>query len=118
MLNSVLVLIGGFFGAVSRFGVSQWMNPRFSSAFPVATLAVNLSGAFLLGLLVGSGIGEMWLRLLGTGFMGAFTTFSTFKLENIELLAEKKWKLLIGYLAASYIGGVFLAFIGMTIGLL
>lgn len=117
ILESVLVLIGGFFGAIFRFGISQWVKKRFSFAFPVATLAVNLIGAFLLGFLVGSKVGAPWQTLLGTGFMGAFTTFSTFKLENIQLYVQRKWRLLAGYLAASYIGGIFLAFIGMAMGL-
>lgn len=116
ILNGALVAIGGFFGAVSRFGISQWVKKRYTFAFPVATLAVNLAGSFLLGLIIGSGIGKHWESLLGTGFMGAFTTFSTFKLENIEIHANRNWKVLLSYLAISYVGGVFLAFVGMSVG--
>lgn len=94
------------------------MNPRHAaSRFPLATLVVNLTGAFALGLLVGTGVGEMWQRLIGTGFLGAFTTFSTFSLENVELIKEKKWMSFACYLAASSIGGLVLAFIGILIGL-
>jgi CrcB protein len=115
ILNGMLVAIGGFFGAVSRFGVSQWVKKRYTFTFPVGTLAVNLIGSFLLGVIVESGIGE-WQSLLGTGFMGAFTTFSTFKLENIEIHAKRNWKVLISYLTICYIGGIFLAFLGMLLG--
>lgn len=116
-VNSVLVIVGGFFGAVSRFGVSQWIDRRFFPVFPYGTLIVNLTGAFLLGIIIGADLSTTWQLLLGIGFMGAFTTFSAFKLENIQLGVHKKWKVLAGYLAVSYIGGVFLAFLGLTIGM-
>lgn len=117
LVNGVLVAVGGFFGAISRFGVSQWVNWRLSPAFPVGTLVVNLLGALLLGVLIGSGIGDSWQKLLGTGFMGAFTTFSTFKLESIQLGTHRRWKSLVIYLAVSYIGGIFLAFLGLMVGM-
>lgn len=116
-MTIVLVMIGGFFGAFARFSISQLVKSRMSSAFPIATLLVNLIGAFLLGLIIGYGIDDTWKLLLGTGFMGAFTTFSTFKLENIQLHAKRNWKVLTGYLAISYIGGVFLAFAGIMLGI-
>ncbi|HET7616106.1 MAG TPA: CrcB family protein, partial [Bacillales bacterium] len=97
--------------------VGRFFNKRMSSAFPFATLAVNLLGAFLLGLIFGSGMDTVWQMMLGTGFMGAFTTFSTFKLENFVLLEHRKWNTLIVYLAASYGGGIFLAFAGIVIGM-
>lgn len=117
LASGVLVAVGGFFGAISRFGVSQWVNRRFAVAFPFATLAVNLVGSLLLGILVGSGLGDSWKMLWGVGFMGAFTTFSTFKLESIQLRARKHWKSLAVYMVVTYIGGIFLAFLGLIVGL-
>jgi fluoride exporter len=116
MLNVLLVGIGGFFGAISRFSVSQFINRRFSYRIPVATLFINLLGSFLLGLLIGIGIGGSALLLLGTGYMGAFTTFSTFKLEGIQLHIEKRKKDFFIYNAASYGGGIALAYIGIELG--
>lgn len=115
-MSALFVVIGGFFGAISRYGISQWVKKRYAPAFPFATLAVNLTGAFLLGFIVGSGIGTSWQRLLGTGFMGAFTTFSTFKLESIELHAKGNRDALVSYLAVSYVIGIFLAFVGLSLG--
>ncbi|HET7580941.1 MAG TPA: fluoride efflux transporter CrcB [Bacillales bacterium] len=115
-MNVILVAVGGFFGSISRYGVSQMVKKRYPTAFPLATFIVNLMGAFLLGWLIGSGTGRSWQLLLGTGFLGAFTTFSTFKLENIELHAEGNRKMMIIYLAVSYIGGILLAFAGLVIG--
>ncbi|MBT2655775.1 fluoride efflux transporter CrcB [Bacillus sp. ISL-18] len=116
MLTIVLVAVGGFFGAMSRFGLSNLIKGRHSTIFPLATLIINLLGSFLLGLLFGTNVDRSWSLLLGTGFMGAFTTFSTFKLENIQLFVQRKWKVLGLYLAISYTLGIFLAFIGMWAG--
>jgi len=110
----LLVGIGGFFGAIARFSFSNWMKKSYPSSFPIATLLINLIGAFLLGYIVG--LDKTWQLLLGTGFMGAFTTFSTFKLETIQLYADKKWKILTIYLGISYTFGILLAFLGMKLG--
>lgn len=115
-LNIALVAIGGFFGAVSRFGMTAWIKSKISTLFPIATLIINLIGAFLLGIIMGGNISNDWRLLFGTGFMGAFTTFSTFKLETIQLHMSKKWNVLILYLCISYTFGILLAFAGMRLG--
>lgn len=116
MINCLFVAVGGFFGAIARFGISKWMNSRFPSMFPIATLFVNLTGAFLLGLMIGKNMTHTFQLLFGTGFMGAFTTFSTFKLETIQLKIKGKWGLIGSYLFISYVGGMLLAFFGLYIG--
>ncbi|MGV3466069.1 MAG: fluoride efflux transporter CrcB [Heyndrickxia sp.] len=116
MINIALVAIGGFFGAISRFSLSNLIKSKTSSTFPFATLTVNLVGSFLLGIIIGANLANTWGLLLGTGFMGAFTTFSTFKLENIILHSNKNWKTLISYLVVSYTFGILLAFFGMKLG--
>ncbi|MEK3857036.1 fluoride efflux transporter CrcB [Cytobacillus sp. FSL H8-0458] len=117
-LYVLMVGIGGFFGAISRLWVSQFISKRFVSGFPAATLIINLFGSLLLGIMVGSGIKGGLFMLLGTGFMGAFTTFSTFKLEAIQLHIDKRKKELILYNVLSYGGGVLLAFLGIEMGVL
>ncbi|MBM7645576.1 CrcB protein [Scopulibacillus daqui] len=114
-INVLLVGIGGFFGAISRYWISGKFNKKGDLKFPYGTLIVNLVGAFLLGLITASSLSASWQVLLGTGFMGAFTTFSTFKLENIQMHLKRQRNVLIAYLAASYIGGIILAFLGMMI---
>ncbi|KAB2397773.1 fluoride efflux transporter CrcB [Bacillus cereus] len=114
--HALLVAIGGFFGAISRFGISNWFQKRNLSSFPIATFLINLTGAFLLGYILGKGIDKSWQLLLGTGFMGAFTTFSTFKLESIQLGANKRWGIFFLYIGASYIIGILLAFLGIQVG--
>ncbi|TMU87561.1 fluoride efflux transporter CrcB [Bacillus sp. BHET2] len=116
VVQGMMVAIGGFFGAISRFGVNRLFKKYYSSDFPYATLCVNVFGSFLLGYVIGTGINESGMLLLGTGFLGSFTTFSTFKLENIQLFVEKKWKPLVSYLLLSYTVGILFAFLGMTVG--
>lgn len=116
MIHSALVAIGGFFGAIARLGISNWFKKRYSSAFPLGTLFVNLLGAFLLGFIIGKGVNSSWQLLFGTGFMGAFTTFSTFKLESIQLYSNKNWRMIAIYLGITYTFGILFAFLGMKAG--
>lgn len=113
ILHSALVAIGGFFGAITRFGISNWFKKRYTSPFPFGTLFINLLGAFLIGLIIGKGANQTWQLLLGTGFMGAFTTFSTFKLETIQLYFGKNWGMIVVYLGITYTFGILFAFLGM-----
>lgn len=116
LLNSLLVAIGGCFGAISRFAVSNWMRKHASGRFPYGTLLVNLLGSFLLGLIGGHGWHPAIVLLFGTGFMGAFTTFSTFKLETLQLGLQKEWGVALLYLGVSYTAGILLAVVGFAVG--
>jgi fluoride exporter len=116
MMGILFVAIGGFFGAICRFFLSKQIQTKNKTAFPLGTLTVNLVGAFLLGLLVGMQIKGPLYSLLGIGFMGAFTTFSTFKLESEQLRKTKNRKILFGYLTISYMMGIILAICGLVIG--
>lgn len=117
LYHFLLVGIGGFFGAISRHKVSSWLNKKGTSAFPYGTITVNLLGSYLLGIIVGTNWDQSWQLFLGTGFMGAFTTFSTFKLENIQMHFAQRWPVLISYITLSYGGGILLAFLGMLVGM-
>jgi fluoride exporter len=112
MVNVLLICIGGFCGAISRFAVSGWSKKHFPSLFPYGTLFVNVLGSFLLGIIVGADIESGWKLLFGVGFMGSFTTFSTFKVEIIALIEKKCWKIVSFYIGASYAGGLLFAFFG------
>lgn len=116
MVGFILVGIGGFFGAVSRYKIAVVMNKKTKTALPSGTLTVNILGSFLLGIMTGLSISHKFELLFGTGFMGAFTTFSTFKLENIQMHANKQGHLLVLYLFLTYGVGLTAAFIGLIIG--
>lgn len=107
-LELALVGAGGAVGALGRVGLEQvW--PIAAGSWPWATIAVNILGAFLLGsLLTGLRHGPISIltyRLLGTGFCGALTTFSTMQLELLQMLDHARYDLAIGYVGASVVGG-------------
>lgn len=93
----LLVGIGGFFGANARFLVGTWIGSTFGTRFPLGTFVVNVSGCFLIGIL-GTVILERLIArpeqvqlLLAIGFLGAYTTFSSFEFENHALLVDGEW---------------------------
>ncbi|WP_040952840.1 fluoride efflux transporter FluC [Gorillibacterium massiliense] len=112
----VLVAAGGFVGSVSRYYVSQFAVKRRVSKIPWGTLFVNLTGAFLLGLLYGAHSPSSVLLLAGTGFMGAYTTFSTFMHETMSFALNKQGYLSMLYLCGSLLLGIALAYVGMQTG--
>ncbi|MCM3568869.1 CrcB family protein [Neobacillus mesonae] len=114
MTEILLVAIGGFFGAIFRFILSRKL--KGTSGFPFGTFSVNLFGAFLLGLLVGLEIHGYVYTLFGVGFMGAFTTFSTFMLESEQLRMSGKDMVFFSYVVASFTLGICLLFCGIIIG--
>jgi CrcB protein len=111
-----LVLVGGSFGAVCRFAVSSFIKRIISSEFPVATLLINMIGSFLIGLLVAAQPSNFNQLLLGTGFMGGFTTFSTFQFENISLFRKKNYISLSIYVISSLLSCILLAIFGLYLG--
>jgi CrcB protein len=78
----------GGVGAMARFLVDAAVSARVGRALALGTLAVNLTGAFALGMLGGAGVGGDALRLAGTGFVGAYTTFSTWMFESHRMAEE------------------------------
>src|SRR5690625_722825 len=113
LIHSLLVGIGGFFGAMARFAINNVFKERHS--FPIGTMVVNLVGAFLLGIVAGSTLGNSLFLLIGVGFLGAFTTFSTLSLDLVKLWNNKQWKYMIIYVSTTYLGGIILAFIGFLV---
>lgn len=84
-MNFVLVGVGGVFGGICRFQLGKMIARKESVGFPVGTFFINITGAILLGLLTGAGAGGGAYLLLGDGFLGAYTTFSTFMYEGFHL---------------------------------
>lgn len=119
----VLVLVGGMAGSLARWGVGQALP--VTDGWPTATLLVNLTGAFLLGLLLtalrrrGPDVGPRRVArlLLGTGFLGSFTTMSALAVESLLLAEASGWALALVYLTVSLLGGVLAAWLGLLAGL-
>ncbi len=98
MTNSLVVGAGGFVGAIARFIVSSWIGRQWGWSFPLGTFAVNVSGCFLIGLLMSLlsdrfMVDPRWRLFLAIGFLGGYTTFSTFAYETGRLLQENGWML-------------------------
>lgn len=88
-MTALFVLVGAAVGAPSRWLLDQSVQSRHRSNFPVGTLAINVAGSLLLGLLLGGAASDASLvALAGTGFCGAFTTFSTFGYETVRLVEQ------------------------------
>ena len=90
------VSVAGGLGASSRFILDGLIRSRSSSSTPWATISINVSGSFLLGLLTGFAasaiLPHVWLPILGTGFLGGYTTFSTASVETVRLVVAKQWR--------------------------
>ena len=118
MTATALLLAGvlGGAGAIARFLLDGAVSARAGREFPYGTLAVNLSGAFALGLLVGAALGDGVQRAIGVGFLGAFTTFSTWAFESHRLAEDGRLRLAAANFAVSLALGVPLAWLGRSIG--
>lgn len=116
----LLVAAGGAVGSVARYGAGKLMGPTADTGVPWHTFAVNLTGAFLLGLLVvlaaRRGWPGWWRPLLGVGVLGGYTTFSTFTLEVVELALHGAWPVAALYGAGSLVAGVAGAALGIMLG--
>ena len=113
-----LVGIGGLFGALARYEIGKRLARLNRTHFPVATFFVNITGALLLGLLSGLGAPKSAYLLLGDGFLGAYTTFSTFMFEGFTLFNVGKKLNAAFYIGASLIVGIGGYYIGFELGLL
>ena len=105
------IALGGAAGAVSRYLLVAWVTTWLPHRFPYGTLCVNVLGSFLLGCAFVMVVERMgghaaWRAVFMTGFLGAFTTFSTFSLENYSLLVSGHWGHLLTYVLASVLGGL------------
>lgn len=110
-----VALIGGL-GAVLRFVVDRALSARVVRSFPFGTLAVNLSGAVLLGLLSGLALPPNAALLAGTGFVGSYTTFSTWMLETQRLGEERQLGPALANIVVSLGLGLAAAWLGRWIG--
>lgn len=112
-MSFVFVALGGAVGALSRYGIGRAVGVR---AFPWVTLGINLAGSFALGWVIQRSVQRAWSADvsagIAAGFLGAFTTYSTFSNEVFTLLRTDRATAALAYVAVSMIGGILAAAAG------
>ena len=116
-----LIGLGGFVGAVARYLLDGRLSAATGGGFPWGTLAVNLSGAFAIGLLFAltverAALPATWRAPLMIGFLGSYTTFSTLALESWRMLEDGAWLAAAGNLAGSAVLGIGAVIAGLALG--
>jgi fluoride exporter len=115
----LLVAVAGAIGAPCRLLLDQWVARRHGGRFPLGTWLVNLSGSLLLGFVTGlalyQGLGHWPKAFIGTGFCGAYTTFSTFAYETVHLAEDGAVSSAVMYLMTSLVVGLLAAGAGMAL---
>ena len=121
MLRVSLVALGGAAGSACRYLLGLWMVGRFGGAFPWGTLLINLLGSGLMALIMqlslsSTRLDPLLVLALTTGFMGGFTTYSTFNFEVLRALQAGAWGVAGTYVALTVTGGLLAGVAGMQLG--
>lgn len=117
-MKILFIGVGGFLGAISRYYVSKYSNIFLGDKLPLGTVIVNVTGSFILGFLYvlsveRLAVSENFRLFLGVGFLGAYTTFSTFSVEFINLISEGVYISAIFYWVFNVVLSIVAAFFGI-----
>lgn len=116
-----IIGLGGFLGANARYLVGTWAAQRWGATFPYGTLLINVTGSFILGLFLSATterflIDPRWRLFFTVGFLGAYTTFSTYTYESVQLLLNGGGWLGAANLLTSNLLGVIASVLGVLLG--
>jgi len=117
----VMIGLAGALGTLARYGLSSWIQRHAAFGFPWGTFGVNVTGCFAFGLAWSVleprlGVSGEWRSVLLIGFMGGYTTFSSFVFETQQLLRDSEWLLAAGNLVGQNVLGIAFLFLGLAIG--
>ena len=117
----LMVMLGGAVGSWLRYVVGRWFDSQlWAQGFPFGTLVINVSGSFILAVTAVILFDRLlpehqgWYLLIGTGFCGGFTTFSTFEWETFKLVRDGSWWFALANVGSSVAGG----FLGVVLGVI
>ncbi|HEY3611389.1 MAG TPA: fluoride efflux transporter CrcB [Pseudonocardiaceae bacterium] len=113
-MTALLVVLGALVGAPLRYLTDRLVQSRHDSLFPWGTFTVNIAGSLVIGALAAAGTGPLSV-LLGTGFCGALTTYSTFGYETVRLAQERAYFYAMTNVLVSVVAGVGAALLGYTV---
>lgn len=115
-----VIFVGAGVGGLARYAIGVWTQTAIGPEFPWGTLLVNVTGSFLLtlmyALLEGTASAPEWRALLGIGFCGGYTTFSTFSYETTRLLQDGEWRQASLYILGSVVLSLAGAVLGFRLG--
>nr|WP_090748886.1 fluoride efflux transporter CrcB [Mesobacillus persicus] len=118
-MSFLLIGVGGALGAICRYSLGLFVAGRTKSSFPYGTWIINISGSILLGIVfnlhINGAVADWVMLFVGVGFCGAFTTFSTFGNEIVQLIVANKWKLAVGYVVTSVVVSFLAAWVGFLL---
>ena len=119
-MTYLVISIGAVLGANARYLLGGWVLERMGAEFPFGTLLINVSGSFVIGLvyaLIERHGAPDWVRpLVMVGFLGAYTTFSTFSLDTLALAEKGAWVAAGAYIGASVIASLAAVWAGVSLG--
>jgi len=120
LLKYVVVGVGGFLGAIARYTLGAYIGGRYGIRFPLGTFVINVSGSFLIGLtltlLARTTASAYWRYLFPIGFIGAYTTFSTFEYETLRAIQDGQLMTGLLNVALSLVVGFIAVWAGAAIG--
>lgn len=119
-MDFVAVGIAGFLGAITRFALSKILKLGIFGAFPFSTLVINLTGCFILSFFLTLTLEYLEINprvrlAFGTGFLGAYTTFSTFTVDSLNLIKSNQLLLAMVYILGTSFGSVIFAWLGVSL---
>jgi fluoride exporter len=118
VMEYILVGVGGVFGSITRYLLGKYISEKKDMIFPIGTFVINITGALLLGIVATFQSNRNLYLLLGDGFLGAYTTFSTFMYEGFNLLQDREGVNALLYITLSVIVGVLGFILGSRIGII
>lgn len=114
-MSPLLVVLGAAVGAPLRYLADRAIQTRHDSVFPWGTLTVNLAGCLILGGVTGAALSTPWTMLLGTGFCGALTTYSTFSYETVRLAEQRSYLYAALNITTSVLAGLGATLLGYAV---